>query len=201
MVSLDFQGVCCSQNEMFQAALLFSFKIKFKCYIYIRGPFSYEDFMITRQQRLFNKCTKWPLWRFVIWAVKEHLTPQRLILFICYLLLWIFFVFLTNKIHCQLNAFQESLNKVASTAGKSKISLCSCRLHTSYYGSHWNLAQTRVGEHVVRSTIMLAPSLFPADKQEVIVLPVASAIQILSLQSAWPILQISRCSNKIWGLL
>lgn len=89
-------------------------------------------------------------------------------------------------------------NSVANTGG-NRYSF-SHNIQKSYYVSYWNGAETDAGVHVVKISILLPRYSSPAEKQRVIVLPVASGLQMLSLQSAWPILQISRRSNKICKL-
>lgn len=151
MVLFNFQDTCCSQNQMFHTALLFKKKKISKLYLYFGGSFHMTILWLPK-----SSCC-------LIRAQKDHCeglfeqSENISHLFFCYLLLRIFFVFLPKK-NRQLNAFLESLNKVASAAGKHKISFGSCRFHTSYYGSYWNLAETRVVEHVVRNSIMLALS-------------------------------------------
>lgn len=67
----------------------------------------------------------------------------------------------------------------------------------------WNGVQAGAVVHVVKISVVLCRSSSPCwkkNKNKEIALPVASGLQMLSLQSAWPTLPISRRSNKICKL-
>lgn len=110
----------------------------------------------------------------------------------CYLL---FSCHQVQNNHLQMNAFLEQiLWQIWAEIGIHFVTI-----QTRCYVSYWNGAETAV-VHVVKISILLPRYSSPAEKQRVIVLPVALGLQMLSLQSAWPILQISRRSNKICKL-